>query len=132
MVKKIKYLKKKFLPHKSDKDFPKKFYIDRSDSKSNLKNFLKNNTPNSPIRMVNNGINRSVVVKLGILQKNAGVTAAPTATPNIVRIPSPKGLYTFNFKPKRAAIRQLVRGPNNHGKGEFIKRNKPAPIKAMK
>ena len=34
-----KWLKKKFLPHKSDKDFPKKFYIDRSDSKSNLKNF---------------------------------------------------------------------------------------------
>ncbi len=33
------WLKKKFLPHKSDKDFPKKFYIDRSDSKSNLKNF---------------------------------------------------------------------------------------------
>ena len=35
--------------------------------KSNLKNFLKNNTPNSPIRMVNSGIIRSVVVKLGIL-----------------------------------------------------------------
>ena len=30
------WLKKKFLPHKSHKDLPKKFYIDRSDSKSNL------------------------------------------------------------------------------------------------
>jgi len=33
------WLKKKFLSHKSHKDLPKKFYIDRSDSKSNLKNF---------------------------------------------------------------------------------------------
>ena len=33
------WLKKKFLPHKSHKNFPKKFYIYRSDSKSNLKNF---------------------------------------------------------------------------------------------
>ena len=33
------WLKKKFLLCKSKKDFPKKFYIDRSDSKSNLKNF---------------------------------------------------------------------------------------------
>ena len=33
------WLKKKFLLHKSHKDLPKKFYIDRSDSKSNLKNF---------------------------------------------------------------------------------------------
>ena len=33
------WLKKKFLLHKSNKDLPKKFYIDRSDSKSNLKNF---------------------------------------------------------------------------------------------
>ena len=32
-------MKKKFLLHKSHKDLPKKFYIDRSDSKSNLKNF---------------------------------------------------------------------------------------------
>ena len=33
------WLKKKFLLHKSHKDLPKKFYIDRSDSKSNLKDF---------------------------------------------------------------------------------------------
>ena len=33
------WLKEKFLSHKSNKDLPKKFYIDRSDSKSNLKNF---------------------------------------------------------------------------------------------
>ena len=30
---------KKKIFNKSNKDFPKKFYIDRSDSKSNLKNF---------------------------------------------------------------------------------------------
>lgn len=33
------WLKEKFLLHKSHKNLPKKFYIDRSDSKSNLKNF---------------------------------------------------------------------------------------------
>ena len=33
------WLKNKFLLNKSKKDFPKKFYIDRSDSKSNLKGF---------------------------------------------------------------------------------------------
>ena len=33
------WLKNKFLKHKSNVNLPKKFYIDRSDSKSNLKNF---------------------------------------------------------------------------------------------
>ena len=33
------WLKKNYLSHKSHNDLPKKFYIDRSDSKSNLKNF---------------------------------------------------------------------------------------------
>ena len=48
--------------------------------------------PISPIRTVNIGTISSVGAKLGRLEKNAGVTAAPTATPSIVRIPSPKGL----------------------------------------
>ena len=34
-----KWLRNKFLSNKSKNDFPKKFYIDRSDSNSNLKNF---------------------------------------------------------------------------------------------
>ena len=33
------WLKSKFLLNKSNRDFPQKFYIDRSDSKSNLRNF---------------------------------------------------------------------------------------------
>ena len=88
--------------------------------------------PISPIRTVKIGTISSDGAKLEKLQKNAGVTAAPTATPSIVRIPSLKGLKTFQLDLNGAVIKQLVKGPNKHGKGAFNRRKEIAPARAIK
>ena len=74
----------------------------------------------------------SVDARLGKLVKNEGVTVAPTATPNIVRIPSLRGLYPSNFAPNRAVSKQPNNGPNSHGNGRPRYRNEMAPVKATR
>jgi hypothetical protein len=78
------------------------------------------------------GINSSVVQMDGNEMKNAHVTVAPTATPKMVRIPSPNSLTVRSLIPQSAAIKQLIIGPNNHGKGSANQRNISAPVRLIK
>src|SRR5210317_479571 len=65
-------------------------------------------------------------------QKNAGVTAAPTATPKMVRIPLLSGLKANKFAPNSAANNDEKIGPNNHGNGKASIKNTPAPPRAIR
>jgi hypothetical protein len=78
------------------------------------------------------GINSNVSQIDGTDIKKVHVTVAPTATPKMVRIPSPNSLTVRNCIPQSAAIKQLAIGPNNHGKGSASQRKISAPVRLIK
>ena len=78
------------------------------------------------------GINSNVSQMDGNEIKNVHVTVAPTATPKMVRIPLPNSLTVRSCMPQSAAIKQLVIGPNSHGKGSANQRNINAPVRLIK
>ena len=77
------------------------------------------------------GIKIKVLQRLGIAVIKAIVTVEPAATPRIVRILSLKIFTLYNFIPRRAAIKQLASGPNNHGSGNLNHKNNNAPVKQI-